>query len=1024
MRGRILLVLAGFFVSGAPLAQSTAAHQATTLKERGVPGLSLVAQSIVVKEAGGELKPRDREEVARDVSRYLVATDAAKAVPTSHSSTTPSYVAPAVTLLNEFAAETQRYDDERRHLQQQKLGNEQFKEVVTDGVVGIATFLGRPARGAVASAAVALGTWAVDVSVEQKAQALDAAYSQRLDDIVAVAVHQARNQPSVYHALGQAVQSGRPEQTKAALAALLGDQRAYFDESFLNKLNTEERQAVERKMALVLGDAFARAQQWNEQQFLDVRGEIRKNKAAITSISRELVAFEATTNAKVRELTELQGRTEHAVTALQTKFAELAKQNGENSADVQTLQQLMWGKLSPSEQLYALDHGFMRGLTPAQRDELRQALTKVATVTELRGKTQQALQQADGIATTLGNLHLVPSADIANLKANIGYANAAINVISEVAMGNWFSAASALGGLFGGGPDRDEEHFQAIMGKLDDILALQHQIIDGLNELSEQLAQSTSTLMGKLADLETKIDFTNELLVDEYYNRGKQACLDFETSAMAAPYDMSASGIFPSYASRVAHYEHDRRTGGDFKQCIPLLKEAQQLTSSGDAPRVLWVESLDVKNLHSYQQTRYAPVRELTLGLLNARADDHPFCQHRLLAALANAPEKFGDILPGQVTCLPDSDLATDVLAYRSWRGQPVDAKAALSHAVYFSSTQLIGDFLAFYAPYFEFMTPPSRASSDIARGLYTQKELAFGHYAHDEHPIGYDWFNHFLDIVNLQVAQETLYAGPFIAAPIADVLTRQAFGENTKVGDTDGLAVWRARWQAVEPTDDSKSSATKAEALRQQWAQATEGGKRFDTASAAGGYCGAGDDAFQPFIYQTVTCVMALSEPLRQNVVLYIVLDALQKSQMSEAAYRLAYYTSNRLIMSRLLPGLPVVYRSGDKQPGWFLQLRHHTGERWWLPLPTPFEVKSGYIHYSPVMQEALAYRDTVTTRLAYYGIQARPRMQTSIAQRALARLALFGQDFMLTRVYDAPNVAAVAPGSRPDAAATNTLH
>ena len=975
-------------------AQLTPVNQAVTLKSQGAPGLPLASQWVLAHEAGGDLKLADQHAVTRQLGNEIVKDAATSA----NAKAPPSYQDAAISLVNGLADETQQYEVDRGQLEADKAHNK-FIGTTAAGVLTVLTVaetFGTSAAGAAAVEGVV--TWALDAKIEQRQKVLDDTYVNKITDAFSVYLDNLSKQdPTLYSSVANSLGSDTPEDALSSLKSA-----GYFDQAFLNDFSPQARTVIETQAVPLLADALEQQKNWTAAQLQSAATAIGQNTAKIDAVANELVKTQTDTQDALNSVADAQ---EDAKTAI----SDLQGLTSQNSADIETVQRLMLGKLSASEQLDALTHGFGRDLPADKRQELINNLTKQAAVDQFQQDATKVFKAADGLATALGALHILGPSDVANLQANINLADSAINVAADFLTGQPWAAVAAIGGLFPGGGSNaaaiEQAHFEAIMGRLDVVIQNEKAISDAVQDLSVQVARSTDLLMAKLADLETKIDFTNVVLLDAITDSGKNACLTFQSDAQDA-YHLMDNGSFRSYNERVAHFNNEQQLAGDyFNRCVEFLTNTYQLEHpNAEVPVILWTRSLNAaSSVDDYQSEHYAPMLQLTYALLkmvdgNGNLKD---CANTLLLVLTRPPLHFADLDPAKVDC-PDGTSSKPAAGYKNASGKLVSPGAmngssgAFTRPIAFSTAHLVGDLLAFYAPYFDFF-------KDAQRTMFTQEELASRQPPQAPRITqGGQWFDGFLDVMNVEVAQEALYAGPYLVVAASEELAQRTFGEDTSAEAPDSFAAWRVKWQAVENESDAQKRSTALKQVAADWGNANDGAKLYDTPGAGNSqFCNTTVSDLAPVLYQVLTCVMNQSDPFAQNVVLYLVLNALNKARQSQAAYTAAY-NGPQILMAQVLPGLPIVWGSDTADKGWFLKLRHHTGERWFLPLPDPSAVNQGFVHYSLTMQYVLQYRDTVAARLAIYKVHLRPDLKdTADGRKALARVALYGKDLTMTQVY-----------------------
>jgi len=160
-----------------------------------------------------------------------------------------------------------------------------------------------------------------------------------------------------------------------------------------------------------------------------------------------------------------------------------------NRSDIEYLQESMFGRMSPQEQLAALERGFFRGMDPEKRTNLKRRIEIVARRVEL----------ANDIAAYAGH-----AAEVYNIAQNLGVSgdvlkllgtSSQLGAIAGQAAGAWASGdvvgmASALSNVLGlGKPNPEATRHRQIVNLLGKVLDNQQQMLQSLGRIEARQIQ-------------------------------------------------------------------------------------------------------------------------------------------------------------------------------------------------------------------------------------------------------------------------------------------------------------------------------------------------------------------------------------------------------------------------------------------------------------------------------------------------------------------------------------------------------
>lgn len=1041
----LVLIALAIFSSLDVLAQETSAPTAAPIKKlpsfqlmtQGVPEMSMATYGMLVKEIGpGE---EDKKRIFNTVVREAVASiNAAKDPPLSKS--------PMLAYMNTALGVTSEFEKRTQGVKTAIEANQTFG-VTAGGVIALGSLSGGPftaPAGVIAGTAVGLATLATDNRLQRQLGKLEAEHSKKMGDLITVALVETREKNiALFEKIADGV--GNEESAKEALNELVGTQGPILDDGFLNKLpEGSAREQGRTAMIYVLRDAIGRTRALNNTEIQKIKVGLGKTRERLLTIEEGFEQMRAETKEKFKAVEVAQKHSNEAIIELGEGLQSVALRTGQNAQDIGFMQELMWGKLSNKEKLAALDHGFMRDMYPQKRENLRKALGKAASAETLMETVDTAINYAGGGAAVLKKLGF-PINQI-EFNKNIQTAKAGTSVVTNLMIGNYMGALMAAGGLFGSdnSPDIGEVRHLQLMAKLDEIIELQKKILDAVNQLSRQVAQSTEQIMDKLAGLDYKMDLASTVTIGQAYEAPKLACVEFQSRAFA-DFEMDDKGRFPSYESRLEHFNIDQSSrGNQFRRCTEFLQsDLKRVSVTNSAHPALSTKIVEYKNAKGWQTTHWEPIVKFTHELMGTGGKK--FCSSRLLGVAAQVPEQFHAVSFASLICSKETDvLSSESGIYRNSDGQVIVGYQALNDVLYFPSVRFFGEALAFFAPYYDLMQP---GGVDGSRQLLTVNQLVQKNrnpspLAKSKETTGEIWMSQYLDVINIVLAQETIYSGLFVAKETAEnIIQASSFGNSTRSRDGQ-YEKWRERWITLEKERPIIQSnlinsgirkiidsvvpeplrhgvphnvavyEEKIMKLREEWASDPNNNK------FVGGRSGTRCESLQPGYpegkYFAATCLMEINPFFRQNVVTFLVLRAIERSREqklthgTEALYRVAYYMNNPYWMEKLLPGLPVDWLDeGENREGWHLRLRKHTGETWHLPLPPPYFVQRGLVAYSPVMREAREYRDRTMKRYLFHSAhrhvnnkvvntKAEPELKRQTL-RLMQQMALYSDDTVL---------------------------
>ncbi|HBH80308.1 MAG TPA: hypothetical protein DDY39_10820 [Nitrospira sp.] len=988
------------------------------LTTKGAPGMSMATYGLVTKD----LRPANKEDRAK--FNNLVRTTISQM---NNADNPPLSEAPINAYLKAANKTIQTYQQNVDATNSARTGNQQFGIIGAGGAAALAVGSTVTMGVATAVGAAGIGLYALhmDTKFDQQLKKYEAEYTKKMGDLLTTSLAKDST----------LIQSIHERATNNATARTVLDELTKTNSNLKELLTQfpagEARERAKMSMANTLSKSAQRASTITPKELKALENEAAETKKRVTVIEAGFAEFQKTTRQSFFAVETALNSQALAIKQMNKDLSAVKTTAVQTAHDVEIMQEVMWGKLSNEEKLYALDHGLMRKLDPKTREETRTALQRAVEAEKLSERVDTGLAYAKGAAIVINRLG--GQVDIEQLDRNIKIAEQASALVSNIIGQNYLGAVMALGGLFGGdeGPDVGEMRHQQVLQKLDEVVRLQKETLKALGELSRQIADSTESVMEKLVDLEYKIDHIRQMQWHNTDQIPQGQCSYFRARAKK-DYNMDASWAFPSYESRQTHFA---KNFDSFNACTKYLDQGIARINPEDSTvhYALGVSSVNLTKAKNFTSVHWAPMFQLTKELLGAKGN--PNCLARLLSVASQPPQHFGDITHETFLCAGTSDIPGSAAGvYRNYEGDPVHGDGALSEYLYFPSVRFIGNQLAFFAPYFELQTGDKR--------LLSKKELARGTEVPNAPTKGEIWMGQFLDITNIELAQETIYSGALLAKEAGNTILRKSqFGEvpidPQKPTPYDH---WRSCFQRLEQNISINQDQTCVDASGQLWGDKTINSMEDLSRAKKKSTCKDLKPDYPEGKYFAALCLMESNPLFRQNVVTYLVLSALEESRSlnaaketkgqftdgTEVAYRVAYYYNNPYWMAKLLPGLPIEWGSqkdgkdGIEGEGWHLKLRKRTGELWYVPLPSPYAVKTGMIAYSPVMREAEEYRNRIMQRYLFHSLHRQVLTDKDLSAQTkgqtlklLHQIALYSRDTVMGNVMDGSPDPSLTPTS-----------
>lgn len=494
--------------------------------------------------------------------------------------------------------------------------------------------------------------------------------------------------------------------------------------------------------------------------------EIQANRKNIQGLALAFQGYVESTATQLEGIAETQRE-------LQSGLQTLNDRIGNTESGVAFLQNAMFSKMSPAEQVAALKSGIFPDMPPADRQDLEEKISVVAKRQELVDKVGTYLNGARDLTNIARNLGVDGEVlSKANQAVDIG--QHALNAFTAFSSGNYLSALSAVSNVMGvGGPDVAGERHNEIMGafdkvfsqlhvmdgKLNEIIDNQHKmmqtqalILENIVALATQVQQNHSESMQRLHELHTDVLYNRQLMVSEatknYSKCGEILKINgnriIDTSKRKLPSSSQFNTLYLNKRARLLdcmeQLEGTREEGEGFRTAVFALQSREENPESnikpylaevfGPAWAILSSTKLtsDGKTVAQRTTSLFAPTT--TVAGLNAK----------LAIVTAENPSRFGR---------PVVELMPKALA----------AQMVFRHGSYATDVH-------YYHLLLDAFDRPRPLSE-----LYHAQELRTS---------GHELLLEALTLTDVAIAQQTMLAGDALLPPLFEALTRFATAEDT----------------------------------------------------------------------------------------------------------------------------------------------------------------------------------------------------------------------------------------------------
>ena len=246
--------------------------------------------------------------------------------------------------------------------------------------------------------------------------------------------------------------------------------------------------------------------------------EIKKARKTVAGFGKALKKFKKKTNERI-------GAIENRVTGIQNRLDKVAEKADKNEKDVDYLQNYMFGKMDPAEQIAAIESGLLDHLTPEQQADLKEKAAIAEERKKLVEDVQKFMNGANDLFKIAGDVGINLPPEAAKL---LQVGNAAAAAVTNIANGNYLGAIASVTGLFRKqGPDaatlrhqqvmntlnsirKDlqgiQENQQVMIGMLNSLLKGQQKIVENQGKIYERVVSLTKDVARFRREVHARLD--------------------------------------------------------------------------------------------------------------------------------------------------------------------------------------------------------------------------------------------------------------------------------------------------------------------------------------------------------------------------------------------------------------------------------------------------------------------------------------------------------------------------------------
>lgn len=386
---------------------------------------------------------------------------------------------------------------------------------IVKGTAGLATTaISSTGLGVIAGAGL---NYAISESLNYVEHKFEEAASESSKKIIGHFFYEYRNR-------GGSIQSLTGKSTEVIYKELFG-KSPIFDSMFKN-VSDQDKAYFYNELIKTLAEDVAKGQL--ENKYIDQlqEKEIEATAHIISSIGEGFNKFRNAT------IDELEGITssQTAVSNKLTELNNLVNANSENilanRKDIEFIQEFMYGKMSPKEQLSALKSGWIEGL---QGEERKKQELKEQILQERINLTIQVGKYLDGASTLFNFVSGIPGLGdqqfVKDAAAVVTFSQSALSAVTSFASGNYLGAIESVSSILGFGQNKTDiggERHKQVMHELADIKQGISQLGKGIDVIQKQLAAIQQSLEN-LQKGQEQIMHNQQIILDTIYKLAEQS---------------------------------------------------------------------------------------------------------------------------------------------------------------------------------------------------------------------------------------------------------------------------------------------------------------------------------------------------------------------------------------------------------------------------------------------------------------------------------------------------------------------
>lgn len=514
-----------------------------------------------------------------------------------------------------------------------------------------------------------------------------------------------------------------------------------------------------KELANVMKGGFAAVAEFQELQAT----EIAQNRKNIAGLAQAFTQFADETRDRFVAI-------ENTQKALVQGLDDVNKRVGNAEQGIAVMQDLMFSKLSPREQLVALKTGFFPNMPQEAKEELEARINVVARRQELVEQVSGYLNGAGHLATIAGNLGVDPAiVGKANQAIDIG--NKAVAAFAAFSTGNVLAGISSISSVFGvGGPDvagqRHQEIMDTLRGMYEKINVIDKKI-DILLEGQKTIIANQAIILQSITTLADQVERNHDAVVnqlhevhgDVLYNRQlirTEAALHYAQCRKIVFNDNDGTRFINTEKRSIPAYTVVERVYTDRRNAlVDCIKQLDNIREAGNMfRRAIFAfetyKDTPESNVKPYLDTMYVPA--LALVTATAITQDGNSVAERLTSLLSPVGTLEG--LDGKLATLTVTNPPRLILPLSTLMQVPLAVDAVLQHDEYVTDVH-----------YYYLLLSPEDVLRPHAE-LYRASSLRMS---------GRDRLIEALALTDVAIAQQTMLSGDALLPVLYQAITQLA---------------------------------------------------------------------------------------------------------------------------------------------------------------------------------------------------------------------------------------------------------